>query len=112
MSNSLSSCMSRTTSSSGKSWIRRTTTPAMVRNSCGRPAKATRDRFSKSASDGESISVQSMAYTRRKTGRYDMKKLDVGARADALKKLSHWKSVDGRDAISRSFKFKDFNEAF
>jgi len=41
-----------------------------------------------------------------------MKKLDVGARADALNKLSHWKSVDGRDAISRSFKFKDFNEAF
>jgi len=41
-----------------------------------------------------------------------MKKLDAGARADALKKLSHWKSVDGRDAISRSFKFKDFNEAF
>jgi len=41
-----------------------------------------------------------------------MKKLDTGARAEALKKLSHWKSVEGRDAISRSFKFKDFNEAF
>jgi len=41
-----------------------------------------------------------------------MKKLDAGARADALKKLSHWKAVEGRDAISRSFKFKDFNEAF
>ena len=41
-----------------------------------------------------------------------MKKLDAGARAEALKKLSHWKPVEGRDAISRSFKFKDFNEAF
>ena len=41
-----------------------------------------------------------------------MKKLEAGARAEALKKLSQWKAVDGRDAISRSFKFKDFNEAF
>ncbi|MBL6854486.1 MAG: 4a-hydroxytetrahydrobiopterin dehydratase [Alphaproteobacteria bacterium] len=41
-----------------------------------------------------------------------MKKLDAGARANALKKLLHWKEVEGRDAISRSFRFKDFNEAF
>jgi len=41
-----------------------------------------------------------------------MKKLDAGARADALKKLPQWKTVAGRDAISRSFAFKDFNQAF
>ncbi|MEJ1970689.1 MAG: 4a-hydroxytetrahydrobiopterin dehydratase [Rhizomicrobium sp.] len=41
-----------------------------------------------------------------------MKKLDAEARAAALKKLSHWKSVEGRDAIARSFKFADFNAAF
>jgi 4a-hydroxytetrahydrobiopterin dehydratase len=41
-----------------------------------------------------------------------MKKLEAGARAAALRNLSHWKEVEGRDAIMRNFKFKDFNEAF
>ena len=41
-----------------------------------------------------------------------MKKLDSAAREAALAKLPHWKTVEGRDAIARSFKFKDFNEAF
>src|ERR1700749_3783491 len=40
------------------------------------------------------------------------KKLDAKARAAALKKLKGWKDVTGRDAIAKSFKFKDFNEAF
>jgi 4a-hydroxytetrahydrobiopterin dehydratase len=41
-----------------------------------------------------------------------MKKLDSKARAAALKKLTNWKTVKGRDAIARKFEFKDFNEAF
>jgi 4a-hydroxytetrahydrobiopterin dehydratase len=39
-------------------------------------------------------------------------KLDMGARAAALKELSGWNDAPGRDAIQRSFKFKDFNAAF
>jgi 4a-hydroxytetrahydrobiopterin dehydratase len=36
----------------------------------------------------------------------------IGAEA-ALKQLSGWAKVDGpRDAIQKTFKFKDFNEAF
>jgi len=41
-----------------------------------------------------------------------MKKLDTKKRAAALKTLSRWKTVKGRDAIARSFKFENFNEAF
>lgn len=40
------------------------------------------------------------------------KRLDDAARAAALAKLTGWTLVDGRDAISRQFKFKDFNAAF
>jgi 4a-hydroxytetrahydrobiopterin dehydratase len=39
-------------------------------------------------------------------------KLTGAARAAALAKLTGWIEVDGRDAISRKFTFKDFNEAF
>jgi 4a-hydroxytetrahydrobiopterin dehydratase len=39
-------------------------------------------------------------------------KLTGDARSNALAKLSDWKLVDGRDAITRTFTFKDFNEAF
>jgi 4a-hydroxytetrahydrobiopterin dehydratase len=39
-------------------------------------------------------------------------KLTGGARKAALAKLKGWSEVDGRDAISRKFTFKDFNEAF
>lgn len=35
----------------------------------------------------------------------------IGAE-EALKELPNWKKVDGRDAISRSFAFADFNEAW
>jgi 4a-hydroxytetrahydrobiopterin dehydratase len=41
-----------------------------------------------------------------------LKKLDAKARTAALKKLKGWKEVKGGEAIARSFKFKDFNEAF
>ena len=40
------------------------------------------------------------------------KKLDDAARKAIAQRLPDWKAVDGRDAISRSFKFKDFNAAF
>ncbi|HEY8963183.1 MAG TPA: 4a-hydroxytetrahydrobiopterin dehydratase [Alphaproteobacteria bacterium] len=39
-------------------------------------------------------------------------KLEGQAREDALKSLSGWTTIDGRDAISKSFKFKNFNEAW
>lgn len=34
------------------------------------------------------------------------------ARADALAGLDGWRQADGRDAITRSFQFGDFNAAF
>ena len=39
-------------------------------------------------------------------------KLTGSARKTALAKLNGWSEVEGRDAISRKFAFKDFNEAF
>jgi 4a-hydroxytetrahydrobiopterin dehydratase len=39
-------------------------------------------------------------------------KLTGQARADALGKLKGWDEVAGRDAISKKFVFKDFNQAF
>lgn len=39
-------------------------------------------------------------------------KLCGEARKVALGKLSGWSEVDGRDAIAKTFTFKDFNEAF
>ena len=39
-------------------------------------------------------------------------KLTGLAKADALRKLSGWSEIAGRDAISRKFVFKDFNQAF
>ena len=41
-----------------------------------------------------------------------MPKLDTAARAAALKDLPEWGEADGREAIVRSFKFRDFNAAF
>ena len=35
----------------------------------------------------------------------------IGAQA-ALARLPAWRAAEGRDAIQRSFKFKDFNAAF
>ena len=39
-------------------------------------------------------------------------KLTGSARSAALAKLKGWTEVQGRDAISKKFNFKDFNEAF
>jgi 4a-hydroxytetrahydrobiopterin dehydratase len=39
-------------------------------------------------------------------------KLDAAARKSALGRLKGWSDVSGRDAITRTFTFKDFNEAF
>jgi len=38
--------------------------------------------------------------------------LKGGARAKALGGLDGWQEVDGRDAITKTLKFKDFNAAF
>jgi 4a-hydroxytetrahydrobiopterin dehydratase len=39
-------------------------------------------------------------------------KLTADARKAALARLSGWSEAAGRDAITRKFVFKDFNEAF
>ena len=39
-------------------------------------------------------------------------KLDSAARKSALAKLNGWSDVSGRDAITKKFIFKNFNEAF
>jgi 4a-hydroxytetrahydrobiopterin dehydratase len=41
-----------------------------------------------------------------------MKKLEGAARARAFAELPGWREVEGRDAITRRFTFKDFNQAF
>src|ERR1700710_839752 len=41
-----------------------------------------------------------------------VEKLSAEARKTALKALSGWSEVAGRDALERTFTFKDFNEAF
>jgi 4a-hydroxytetrahydrobiopterin dehydratase len=39
-------------------------------------------------------------------------RLDQAARKDIAVRLPAWRMVDGRDAITRTFTFKDFNAAF
>lgn len=39
-------------------------------------------------------------------------RLSTEARRAALAELSGWSEVSGREAITRTFSFKDFNEAF
>ena len=39
-------------------------------------------------------------------------RLSAEARKSALKGLSGWSEVAGREAIARTFAFRDFNEAF
>lgn len=41
-----------------------------------------------------------------------VEKLTGKARQTALASLKHWKKVRGRDAITKGYRFKDFNEAF
>ena len=40
------------------------------------------------------------------------RKLDDAQRSAALAKLPEWQPTEGRDAIARSYRFKDFNSAF
>ena len=39
-------------------------------------------------------------------------KLDAAARATMTARVPGWQLADGRDAIHKTFKFKDFSEAF
>lgn len=39
-------------------------------------------------------------------------KLDLAERAEMFKSLPGWTETPGRDAIKKTFKFKDFSEAF
>ena len=41
-----------------------------------------------------------------------IQKLSSEARRAALARLAGWREVEGRDAITRKFAFRDFNEAF
>jgi 4a-hydroxytetrahydrobiopterin dehydratase len=41
-----------------------------------------------------------------------VERLSAEARKSALKGLSGWAETPGREAIARTFTFKDFNEAF
>ena len=41
-----------------------------------------------------------------------VRKLEANERSAALARLGEWKMVDGRDAMTRSFRFADFNAAF
>ena len=41
-----------------------------------------------------------------------IEKLTADERTSALKELAGWQMVEGRDAIQRSFKFKNFNDAW
>ena len=41
-----------------------------------------------------------------------VERLSAEARKSALKELSGWTDLAGREAIARTFTFKDFNEAF
>jgi len=41
-----------------------------------------------------------------------VEKLSPDARKAALTRLKGWTEADGRDAISKTFTFRDFNEAF
>ena len=39
-------------------------------------------------------------------------KLDATARTEALRGLAGWSELTGRDAVAKTFQFKDFNAAF
>ena len=41
-----------------------------------------------------------------------VERLSPDARSAALAALAHWQDVEDRDAITRTFRFKDFNAAF
>jgi 4a-hydroxytetrahydrobiopterin dehydratase len=41
-----------------------------------------------------------------------VERLSAAARTAALQELAGWSEVPGRDAIAKTFSFRDFNEAF
>lgn len=41
-----------------------------------------------------------------------VEKLSDSERLEALAQIPHWRQIEGRDAILRQFKFKNFNQAF
>ena len=41
-----------------------------------------------------------------------VEQLDAAARAGLAAALPHWRPVEGRDAIRREFRFRDFSEAW
>ncbi len=41
-----------------------------------------------------------------------VQKLNTAQRAAAFESLPQWREVEGRDAMTRSFRFKDFSAAF
>lgn len=41
-----------------------------------------------------------------------VEKLDAAARAALPRELPEWRLLEGRDAIARSFRFRDFSEAW
>lgn len=41
-----------------------------------------------------------------------VQKLAGAARSQALSQLQGWTPIEGRDAIHKTFRFKDFNQAF
>ena len=41
-----------------------------------------------------------------------VERLSADGRKVAMKELAGWRDIEGRDAIARTFTFKDFNEAF
>lgn len=41
-----------------------------------------------------------------------MKRLSATEREAALRELTGWRELEGREAIGRSYQFKDFSEAF
>jgi|SRR4051794_38766127 4a-hydroxytetrahydrobiopterin dehydratase len=53
-----------------------------------------------------------MVDTLNRYGHDPMQKLGSNARTAALKELPEWSEVEGRDAITRKFQFRDFNQAF
>jgi len=41
-----------------------------------------------------------------------IEKLSAAARAEALAELAGWQPVEGRDALAKGFKFKNFSQAW
>jgi 4a-hydroxytetrahydrobiopterin dehydratase len=61
---------------------------------------------------GNRFSEKIMRKQKNDGGSIMAQKLNADARKAALTKLNGWSDVSGRDAITRKFVFKDFNQAF